>query len=260
MKKCFPLFLFILLSFISTIERPSNVFAQDGTISAITFDEDSFTLDDWDSYEDEPEVKDPLERYNRWMFGVNDTIYRRVFTPIAKGYDFLIPRKVQGSINNFARLTSTPKRIFNNLLQKKFKFAFVEFERLLINSTIGIGGLFDPASAVFKLQQHTEDFGQTLGVYGMNAGSYIIWPILGPSTTRNTIGFAGDFALNPFFWTGIYDVDPQNVFRGIGYTKRVNNYSYTVKDSYARITESAIDPYIALRHAYSQNRTKRVQE
>jgi len=247
---------------LSTSVIPRAVLAQEAAMSGISsenIDDDFDVDDDWDEYE-ELSVKDPYEKYNRFMFKVNNSIYKTVFTPLSKGYDFLVPRKIQGSVNNFIRLTGTPKRFFNNLFQKKPKSAFIELGRLLINATIGIGGLFDPAKGIFDLEQQSEDFGQTLGTYGMDAGTYIVWPIVGPSTTRDSLGLAVDTALSPFLWLGIYDVDPEEVFRAISATKRVNNYAYDVRDSYNRITESAIDPYIALQNAYIQNRIEKISK
>jgi len=241
------------------IVAPCSVRAQDSGISGINVDEDFDVDPEYDDYE-EFEVRDPYEKYNRWMFNINDKIYRRVFTPLSKFYDFMIPNKVQGSLNNFFRFINTPKRLFNNMFQKKFKASVIEFERLMINATVGLGGFFDPADRVFNLVQQSEDFGQTLGHYGVDGGPYIIWPIVGPSNRRDTIGFIGDTAFDVLFWLGIYDVEPEDVFLGIGIDKRVNNYSYNVRKNYERITESAVDPYIALQHAYLKNREKNIKE
>lgn len=254
----------LIIAFFLTVSAglcPTGALAQDGAISNLTYDaDDDFDIDDeWDEYDD-IYIEDPYENYNRKMFRINDKIYRSVFTPLAKGYDFIIPNRVQRCFNNVFRLAGTPKRFFNNLFQKKYKSSFIEFERLLINSSLGIGGLFDPANHFFNLEQQTEDFGQTLGHYGFDQGPYIIWPIVGPSTRRDALGFAGDTAFSPFFWFGIYDVEPEDVFRGMSMTKRVNNYTYNVRSNYERITESAIDPYIALQHAFIQNRIKLIEE
>jgi len=235
--------------------------AQEGGISGINAN--GLELDDDDNYlyeKFEPLVKDPYEKYNRWMFRVNDKIYRKVFSPLAKGYDFLIPKRIQKCINNVARWAATPKRFVNNLLQRKVKSATIEVGRLAINSTIGIGGLFDAADHFFKLEQQTEDFGQTLGFYGIGSGPYIMWPIIGPSTARDGVGFAGDHWLSPSVWLNIYDVEPDDGYNAFGYVKRVNNYPYNIKGAYNKITEGAIDPYIALQNAYIQNRNKRIAE
>lgn len=245
----------------NTTVLPCSLWAQDGAISNLSFEpDDNFSIDDeWDEYEDFS-IADPYEKYNRKMFNFNDKIYRHVFSPISKGFDFLFPKRVQSSFNNVVRFVSTPKRFFNNLFQKKFKSSWIEFERLLINATIGIGGLFDPADHFFHLEQQTEDFGQTLGYYKVDPGPYIIWPIIGPSTRRDALGLMGDTAFNVFFWFSIYDVDPEDAFLAFTVTKRVNNYTYNVRSNYERITESAIDPYIALQHAYIQNRAKMIKE
>jgi phospholipid-binding lipoprotein MlaA len=256
-------FLFGLLCLIAYI-APGFSFALDAELnirSTAFEDEDDFKLDDdWD-IDDEPLlVYDPYEKYNRFMFNTNDKLYQFVLIPLSKGYDFLVPRKIQGSANNFIRFASTPKRFFNNLLQLKIKSSVTEFGRFLINASIGIGGLFDPADRVFGLKQQSEDFGQTLGHYGLGAGPYIIWPVIGPSTPRETLGVGVDSFLSPFKWLSMYDVEPEDTFKAIRYIKRVNNYTYLVRDSYGRLVESAIDPYTALQNAFIQNRNKQISE
>jgi len=255
------LFLMGLLG-MSTYIAPGSSFAQEPALSGTGFQgEGEFKLDDeWDIDSEPFLVYDPYEKYNRFMFNANDKLYRHVFVPLSKGYDFLVPKKIQGSANNFIRFASTPKRFFNNLFQKKPKSALVEFGRFMINATAGIGGLFDPAERVFGLQERPEDFGQTLGYYGMGPGPYIIWPVIGPSTSREVIGLGVDYAFSPFTWFSIYDVEPEDGFRAISVVKRVNNYSYSVRDSYGRVVKSAIDPYIALQNAFIQNRNKQISE
>ena len=261
-KRTTTIFFFLGLLCLSICIFPGFSFAQDIEFSGIAFeDEGDFKLDDeWDIDEEPLVVYDPYEKYNRFMFNANDKLYRFIFVPLSRGYDFLVPRKVQGSANNFIRFASTPKRFFNNLFQNKPKSAIVEFGRLLVNATMGIGGLFDPAERVFGLKQQSEDFGQTLGYYGVDAGPYIIWPIIGPSTRREVIGLGVDRLLNPFTWFSIYDVDPENAFTAIQGVKKVNNYTYSVRDSYGRVVGSAIDPYIALQNAFIQNRNKQIAE
>jgi phospholipid-binding lipoprotein MlaA len=194
------------------------------------------------------------------MFTTNDKIYRYIFAPVAKVYDFLVPKKVQGSANNFSRFSSTPKRFFNNLFQGKFKSSSIEFGRFLINASAGIGGLFDPANRVFHLQQQSEDFGQTLGHYGMGNGPYVILPVLGPSTGRDILGRGVDYFLNPFHWLSEYDVDPEDAFKAIGYVKKVNSYCYSTRGQYEQIIKIAIDPYSAVQNAYIQNENKMVEK
>lgn len=211
----------------------------------------------WES--EEERISDPFKSYNRPIFKFNNTIATYVLNPLSKAYDLLVPRKAQSSINNLFSNIRMPERFFNNLFQAKFKAAFTEMGRFLINSSLGLGGFFDPARAIFKLEPHDEDFGQTLGYYGMGAGPYIVWPLLGPSSGRDTIGFVVDLAFSPFTWFSILDLEPDEVFTGLRGLRHSNDYSYTVRDSYEGIMEGAIDPYIALQHAYIQNRKKRLE-
>lgn len=208
--------------------------------------------DDWDS-DIEEEIPDPYESYNRVIFKFNNTVYDYLLTPISRGYDFLLPKKVRGRIDKLFSNIRMPIRFFNNLFQRKFSAASTEMNRFLINSTIGLGGLFDPAGSVFNLETHVEDFGQTLGHYGMGPGNYIVWPIVGPSGSRDSIGFIVDIAFSPLTWLSI----PREEVLAVKY---VNNYSYNVRDDYQDIIKQAIDPYISIQHAYTQNRKKKVEE
>jgi len=217
--------------------------------------------DDWADDDYTLEVHDPYESMNQKVFKFNHKLYTYVFAPISKGYDFLIPKKIQGGFSNIFTNLRMPVRFFNNIFQKKFKRAFKEFGRFLINSSAGIGGLFNPAEAAFNLKTYDEDFGQTLGHYGVNEGPYIVWPIIGPSNRRDTIGTIIDTAFNPLFWFATLDVVLEDgVVRGISVGKRVNNYSYNIRNNYDSLVDSAIDPYIALQHAYINNRSKKIKE
>jgi phospholipid-binding lipoprotein MlaA len=243
---------------------PEFSFAQDAAINDTGFEGNGasdFKLDDeWDIENEPVLVNDPFVKYNRFMFRTNDKIYRYILTPLSKGYDFLVPKKVQGSINNFFHLSSTPKRLVNNFFQGKFKSSFVEMGRLLINVTVGVGGLFDPADRVFHLKQQSEDFGQTLGHYGMGNGPYVILPVLGPSTFRDILGRNVDYFLDPFYWLSQYDVEPEDTFKAISYVKRANKLNRSARDNYNRVVESAIDPYIAVQNAFIQNQNQQILE
>lgn len=252
------LLIITLFIFLIGLCCPSTCFAQ-GIKDAPEYAEEIFE-DDWDEEDETLIINDPHEGFNRKMFKFNNWAYTRVFEPLSKGYDFLIPKKVQTHINKLFDNARFPVRFFNNLFQKKVKGATTELGRFVINSSVGIGGLFDPAKAAFKLEPYKEDFGQTLGFYNVNEGSYFVWPIFGPSTRRDTIGWIGDTALNPFTWFSIYDLDPEDVLFGVRVVKRVNNFSYNVRDSYNSIVDRAIDPYTALQHAYVQNRRKKIED
>jgi len=155
--------------------------------AGIGFMADADEAEDWDDVQT-LEVHDPYESMNLKVFRFNHKLYKYVFAPLSKGYDFIIPKRIQGGFNNFFTNLRMPVRFFNNLFQKKYKRAGKEFGRFFVNSTAGIGGLFNPAEAAFDLKTYDEDFGQTLGHYGVSEGPYIVWPIIGPSNRRDTIG------------------------------------------------------------------------
>lgn len=210
--------------------------------------------------EDFVEVYDPLEGFNRGVFKFNDWVYRKIFNPLEDGYDFLVPNEIQKRINNVARLAATPKRMFNHLFQLKFKASATEFSRLLINASVGIAGFFDPAEYFLKLEEQDTDFDRTMARYGVGKGAYLMVPIIGPSTVRGVLGSGVDYFLSPFTWFGIYDVEEEIAFRSFNATKRVNSYSYRIRNMYERITEAAIDPYIAVQDAYIQHLEKDIRD
>ena len=216
--------------------------------------------DDWESEEDVLVVNDPLREFNTAMFSFNDKVITYVFNPISKVYDAVIPRVAQKSINNIFLNIAAPKRFFNKLFQLKPKPAGIVAGRFLINSTIGLGGMFDPAKAAFKLEKQSEDFGQTLGHYGMGEGFYLVVPIMGPTTGRDILGYVGDAVFSPLTWFTYTDVDPEDAWTIAKYVRRVNNYSYNVRDNYERIVDDAFDPYTAIQHAYVQNRRKKIAD
>lgn len=218
--------------------------------------------DEWLN-EDIPSVSvyDPYENINRKIFNFNTSVQKNLFNPISYIYDAFIPKKIQGSISNFFSNIKMPGRFLNNLFQKKFKDSGIELSRFVINSTVGIGGLFDPAFGVFKLEPQKEDFGQTLGFYGVETGPYLVLPVFGPSTIRGVVGFVGDVVLNPLFWVSTQDwVEEDDLLMGSRYLNRVNSYSYHLRDANEKIRRDAIDPYISLQDFYMQHRKKLISQ
>ncbi len=203
-------------------------------------------------------VKDPIRKYNRAIFGFNDKLYFYVMKPAYKGYNKVVPEKARVSVRKFFLNIRTPIRFFNCLFQGKFKGAGTELARLVINTTVGLGGLFDPAKSQFHLEKQDEDFGQTLGKYGMGSNYFIEWPFLGPSNVRDTIGFVGDVALDPLTLLAFF-VSPFASTGAKGYDT-FNEVSIDKGETYENIVEPAIDPYIALQDAYTQNRIKKIRE
>jgi len=198
-------------------------------------------------------VHDPIEPVNRGIFYVNDKLYRWVLKPVAKGYRYVVPDGVRTAVRNFFFNLGTPIRAANTLLQGKFKATGTELARFSINSTIGMAGFFDAAKQ-FDLARKDEDTGQTLGVYGLGHGMYVVLPILGPSSARDAVGFVGDTFLDPVTY-----ISPAQVAIGANAVRSETNLSFKIEDI-DELTGGAVDPYIAVRDAYIQSREKRVKE
>jgi phospholipid-binding lipoprotein MlaA len=145
------------------------------------------------------EVRDPLEPINRKIFAFNREVDRLVLEPVARGYVRVLPDFVRTGISNFFDNLLYPTVFVNQFLQGKFQLAVQDFGRFAINTTMGIGGLFDVASEV-GLPEHDEDFGQTFGVWGITPGPYLVVPLWGPSTLRDGIGEVAGLYTNPMFY------------------------------------------------------------
>jgi len=213
-------------------------------------------LDYWEEdFEKEgPGVSDPLAPFNRAMYHFNDKFYFWLLKPASVGYKAITPEPLRISVRNFFSHLLFPQRFTNCIFQANFKGARIEFSRFVLNTTIGLGGLFDPAAKGFGLQKYEKDLGQTLGAYGLKQGVFINWPILGPSTLRDSVGIIGDFFLDPIS----YLISPEVYFEILSY-KTVNNTSLRIGD-YEALKDAAIDPYIGIRDFYIQYRQQRVKE
>jgi len=198
-------------------------------------------------------VHDPIEPVNRGIFYVNDKLYRWVLKPVAKGYRYVVPEGARIAVRNFFSNLGTPIRAANTLLQGKFKATGTELARFGINTTIGLAGFFDVAKRV-DLVRKDEDTGQTLGVYGLGHGMYVVLPILGPSSARDAVGFVGDTFLDPLTY-----ISPTEVAIGANAVRSETNLSFKIEDI-DELIGAAVDPYIAVRDAYIQSREKRVKE
>lgn len=217
------------------------------------------TDDDFDEFdefdEDDKEIVfDPLEGYNRFMFGFNDGLYVWVLRPASKGYSFVVPERARVSVKSFFKNLLFPVRFVNNALQFKLKRTGIEVARFGINSTLGLAGLFDPAAAWFHLDESDEDFGQTLGRYGVGRGFPIVLPIFGPSNLRDAFGMIPDSFLNPINY-----VNPTASSIGFHAGEKFNRISL-YSNEYDEIMKRAVDPYIFFRDAYRQNRAKKVEK
>ena len=200
-------------------------------------------------------IPDPLESFNRAMFRFNDKLYFWVLKPVAQGYKKVVPEAPRVGVNNFFSNLKFPIRFVSSLLQADFSGAATEFGRFAVNTIWGVGGLLDPASSKqLNIPKNEADLGQTLGVYGLGQGFYIVLPILGPYSARDSIGIVGDYYLYPDSY-----ITPWYDWLAVRAYEEVNDTSLRIGD-YEFIKEAAIDPYVALRDAYSQYRQKKVEE
>ena len=198
---------------------------------------------------------DPWEPFNEKMFSFNRTLDKYFLKPVARAYRFIMPEPWQILISNgFDNINFVP-RMVNSLLQAKWGGAARELSRFLINSTAGIGGLFDPAKDYWGIQKSKEDFGQTLGVWGAGAGPYIVLPFMEPLTVRDGIGKAIDGFMDPLSYLLPFIWDRLGMKIGDTINDRALNY-----DLFQGFEESVIDMYSAVRHGYLQRRQQLIKE
>ena len=201
------------------------------------------------------QVADPLSSWNKGMFHFNDKLYFWVLKPLAKGYIEISPDYFRRGVKNFFYNLTMPIRLVNCLLQGKGNAAASEFSRFIVNTTAGGLGFGNPADQNPDLVVSTgEDLGQTFGKYGIGNGFYIVWPILGPSTLRDSVGLVGDFFLNPLTY-----VDYSETWIALKGFDLVNQTSFHIGE-YEALKNSALDPYVALRNSYLQYRQKKIKE
>ena len=225
----------------------SSIKVNDGSAAA---EEDEWEEENWEEeWEAVDTLADPLEPLNRFFFHFNDKLYFWLLKPVATVYSGVFPEDLQVAIRNFFDNLRTPSRAVNSLLQGKVRDSSEELARFALNSTLGIFGLGDFARDVFGLRSSYEDFGQTLAFYGVGGAFYINWPFLGPSNFRDSIGMIGDAYLHPII---LLDAD-LGVVIGAWTFEKVNYTALTLGD-YELFTETALDPYAAVKDAYQQFR------
>jgi phospholipid-binding lipoprotein MlaA len=215
-----------------------------------------------DDYEDEYEddakkvtVADPLHPFNQDMYVLNDFLMLYVLEPVAKVEKKVIPWEFRTMFRNLLQNLRFPVRLVNSLLQAKWEKAGDEFASFFLNTTAGFLGLADVSAAYPGLKKSAEDMGQTFAVWGWDDSSYLMLPFFGPSTLRDTLGRVGDLPLDPLFWLipGI----PEAIAERAG--EAVNDTSFRIGD-YEAIKKASLDPYVAIRNGYIQNRQKLISE
>jgi phospholipid-binding lipoprotein MlaA len=197
---------------------------------------------------DLPIMTDPLEGYNRWMFGVNETIYHHVLEPVARGYRDTVHENLRIGLKNVFSNALAPVKFVSSLIQLDFEKSGRVLARTLINTTFGIGGLADVAGEEYHIEDVNEDFDQAMGYYGVPTGPYVVLPFFGPSTARNILGKAADGFLSPTFLFA-----PGAVSVGVSVEQNINEASFIVDDK-KQLEESALDEYESVRDFYHQYR------
>jgi len=198
-------------------------------------------------------VNDPFEGYNRAMYGFNNVMDEAIISPAAKVYDAVLPDAISWGISNVLQNLLEVRYVLNDLLQLKFEQAANDFGRIALNTTVGFGGLFDVAGYAGHYPSD-EDFGQTLGVWGVDAGPYIVLPLLGPSSVRDAFGTVVDTYSHPV--TYIKDNGTRNAFFIVGLLDR----RASLLGAKRVLEEATTDEYTFVRDAYTQRRLSLVYD
>ncbi|OOZ41519.1 hypothetical protein BOW52_04490 [Solemya elarraichensis gill symbiont] len=202
---------------------------------------------------DEIVINDPWVGFNRSMYKFNDGLDKAIIAPAARGYRAVVPKPIRQGVSNFFENLADIIAAINNLLQGKPKEALSDTARVLVNTTLGVGGLFDIASRM-KLEKHHEDFGQTLAVWGVKNGPYIVLPILGPSTLRDTTGTIVDVSMHPLSTVN----EDEIIYSTVGLY--VVDERAELLEASDIMEQAALDPYIFQRDAYYQSRQHAIKD
>jgi phospholipid-binding lipoprotein MlaA len=200
-------------------------------------------------------VPDPLERFNRCSWAFNEWLFRGVIYPASYGYNFIVPRYIRGNVRNAGQNLTYPVRMVNSCVQGRWRGAWSETERFAVNSTVGLGGLFDPATKL-KIGHSDRDGGETLAHFGSKPGFYLVVPVIGSCNGRDAAGKIMDVPLDFTFWLGVaypLEVWPDALRPGLGF----NDLSDNARD-YKRKLDSLPDSYLAARTFYTLNRQRLV--
>ncbi len=226
---------------------------------------DSFNeFDNEFKQKEKKEIFDPLKEYNESMTQFNDFVFLNVVNPVSKGYDYVVPNPIQIGVSNFFSHIAFPIRFVNNILQLKFEEASMELASFTVNTIWGLGGILNPAKDELNWQRYDEDFGQTLGHYGVGSGFHIVLPFLGPSNLRDMFSIVPDSYLSATSTVGESDLSykiPNNSTQSftISSYERVNGVSLKL-GQYESIKKDAIELYPFLRDAYEQKRNQEIKD
>lgn len=237
------------------------------TFSSMIADDFSDFTDEFDKEYAKKETKavpDPLNGYNRLITKFNDNMYEYVLSPVASTYANIVPQKARVGISNFLNNLAFPIRFANNLFQLKLKKSGEEVGKFVVNTIWGFGGLVD-LSDELGLGKNDEDFGQTLGYWGVGEGVHIVLPILGPSNIRDITGMVVDGYINPLRSAGTRYIDkykiPTNTFQDLAIRgfETVNKVSLNL-GAYEALKKDALDLYPFLKNVYNQKRRNDIKK
>ena len=246
MKKLLSVVIITLLS----LTNSSAIAGDDGKIKIIEKNNNGYE-----------EVGDCFEKVNRGIFGFNQVLDRVVFKPLAKGYR-MFPQPIRSGTSNALSNIGNVVTIPNNLLQGQFKDAGVNSARLIINSTLGIAGIFDVASYYGLNKRDKEDYGQTFGVWGARPGCYFVLPILGPTTVRDSLGSVINI-IGGDAWYNVTVVKDTQYFSEADYyvSRLLNGVDFRAKnlESFDSLEKNSVDLYASVRSLYLQDRYRKVR-
>jgi phospholipid-binding lipoprotein MlaA len=206
-----------------------------------------------DEYSHIATIPDPAEPVNRGTFWLNHQLYNYVLRPASKAYEFILPLTARRAIHNVFDNVEYPVRVVNHVLQFEFKRADLETRKFVVNSVAGVGGILRVSDRIPELANiPPADTGQTFAKWGIGHGAYVVLPILGPRSVRDTVGMAGDYALNPVSWLSFGGVGGATALAVSG-PSAARNMNEKI-NLYDAATQNAIDPYIAVRTGYIQYR------
>ncbi len=228
-------------------QQPDAIAVEDDTDEAQSPYSDLFE-DDPLLAEESGQINDPLKGWNVVWYQFNDKTYYWLLKPTATGYKFLLPQPARHGVKNFFINLEMPVRFFNSLFQGRANQAGDELGRFLVNSTVGVLGFMDPATHWLEMDIHHRDMDQTLAKAGAEKGVYLVWPIIGPSSVRGTVGWVSDTVM-----------DPATYLPGAGIIQTINTISLG-EFGYEDVVEASIDPYAAIRSGYVQYRDSKAKK
>jgi len=213
--------------------------------------------DDPDAVAEYNQTNDPMEPTNRVFYAINDGLDTVIMRPLAVAYKYVVPDTVRSHAHNVLSNLSMPVALFNDMMQGRPRRAGDSLMRIVVNSTVGVAGIFDVATG-WGWPKHETDAGMTLALWGLPEGPFLFLPVLGPSSPRDATGFASDLAMDPLTWVG-----QGVVVSALGWSR----YSLSAVNTRAdllvdldKIKEQALDPYATIRSLYQQHRQSQIED